>query len=190
MKDKRLLERILTCNLCQGSLPFEPRPVLQFSASSKILIVGQAPGLAAHESSKPWNDPSGDRLRQWLGLSRTSFYDAAKVALVPIGFCYPGKGKSGDKPPRKECAPTWHPQIELAMQQVAITLLVGSYAQNFYLKDKLSLTKRCKGWREYLPKYLVLPHPSPRNNIWLKKHPWFEMDNLPHYKLAIKSALE
>lgn len=176
------------CQLCKHQLPLCPRPIFQASQSARVVIVGQAPGIKAHDSDKPWNDASGDRLRDWLGLSRDTFYNSANIALVPMGFCYPGKGKSGDLPPRKECAPAWHEQIFSTME-IKVTLLVGQYAQHYYLHDKQTLTDRVKLWRQYLPKYYVLPHPSPRNNIWLKRNPWFEEQVVPAMRRSIAAAI-
>lgn len=190
---RNLLEETLysvkKCELCAHALPYQPRPIIQGSETSKILIVGQAPGIKAHESNTPWNDASGDRLRMWLGVARATFYDARHIAIVPMGFCYPGKGKSGDLPPRKECAPAWHSRI-LSQMPIAVTLLIGQYAQNYYLPDQLPLTERVKRWRDYLPGYFVLPHPSPRNNIWLKRHPWFEEETIPQMREEVASYLK
>ncbi|MCY7296553.1 uracil-DNA glycosylase family protein [Alteromonas sp. a30] len=174
-----LLNEIHQCRLCEDTLPLPPTPVLQFSSTAKIMIVGQAPGIHAHNSQKPWNDASGARLREWLNVSDELFYDENNVAIVPMGFCYPGTGKSGDLPPRPECAKTWHPTIRNQLPDLQAILLIGQYAQQYYLKDKKNLTQRCQNWRDYWPKYLVLPHPSPRNNLWLKKNPWFEQESLP-----------
>lgn len=157
-------------------MPLGPRPVLQASSSAKILIVGQAPGIKVHETGIPWNDASGERLREWLGLSVEIFYDEKKIAIVPMGFCYPGTGPHGDLPPRKECYPLWHKKLLSQMPEIKLSLLIGQYAQQAYLgkRRKKSLTDTVRAWREYLPEYLPLPHPSPRNNIWLAKNPWFE----------------
>lgn len=179
---------IYACTLCQKHLPLAPRPIIQVSAKANILIIGQAPGIKAHDSNKPWNDPSGDRLRTWLGLEKEVFYDESKIALVPMGFCYPGKASSGDLPPRGECAPTWHAQL-IASMPIQVIFLIGQYAQNYYLKDKLSLTQRVKQWREYQPHYFVLPHPSPRNNIWLKKNAWFEQEVVPGLRDRVSTLL-
>ena len=184
-----LLDRIQTCNLCSGKLPYPPKPILQFSKTAQIVVIGQAPGSAAHHSSKPWNDKSGDRLRAWLDISETDFYNAEKTALIPMGFCYPGRGKSGDLPPRKECAPQWHNELFSSLQKPRIKLLVGKYAQDYYLKDNHPLVHRCKNWQNYKQHYLVLPHPSPRNNIWLKKNPWFEAEVIPEYKALVSEAI-
>jgi len=175
---ENLTQDIGNCKVCQQHLPLEPRPIVQVSSSATVLIIGQAPGIKAHDTNKPWNDASGSRLRAWLGLEPEAFYDQNTVAIVPMGFCYPGKGGAGDLPPRKECAPLWHSQIIESMP-IKVTFLIGQYAQKYYLKDKLALTERVKCWQNYQPKYFVLPHPSPRNNIWFKKHPWFERDVVP-----------
>lgn len=168
---KSLLKEIQGCQHCQSDLPFAPHPIIQVGREAKLLIIGQAPGLKAHQSQLAWNDASGDRLREWLGLSRQDFYNDHNVALMPMGFCYPGKGKSGDTPPMPACAPLWHNKLRSQMTH-ELTLLVGQYAQDYYLPDKQKVTTRVENWRDYLPNYLVLPHPSPRNNIWLKRHPW------------------
>ena len=154
-------------------MPLRPRPIIQGNQRSKILIVGQAPGIKAHETNKPWNDASGERLRKWLNLNVQQFYNPDNIAILPMAFCYPGKASSGDKPPRKECAPLWHKRL-ISSMQIKHVLLIGQYAQNYYLQDKRSLTERVKDWQTYQPRFFVLPHPSPRNNIWLKKNPWFE----------------
>lgn len=178
-----------SCTLCKNHLPFSPSPILQGCAQSRILIIGQAPGLLAHRSHTPWNDPSGDRLRLWLGVSRQQFYDEEKIALIPMGFCFPGSGPSGDLPPRPECAPTWHQVLTEAMQ-VKLTLLIGQYAQQYYLKNKMTVTERVKNWQTYQPETFVLPHPSPRNNRWLKKNSWFEAQVVPHMRQAIAHILQ
>jgi len=186
-----LLKEIRSCQHCASNLPLPPRPVLNFSTTSKILIVGQAPGIAVHNSGIPWDDKSGDRLREWLGVSTDEFYDVAKFAIVPMAFCYPGKGKSGDLPPRKECAPLWFPRILPELPQIKLTLLIGQYAHNYFLKQQkqATLTDTVRNWRSYLPKYIVLPHPSPRNNIWLKKNPWFDQTNIPEIQKIVQKEL-
>lgn len=182
-----LLTEIRACRVCELHLPHGPRPVVQAGADARLLIVGQAPGRRVHDTGIPWNDPSGDRLREWLGLSREVFYDAQQVAIVPTAFCYPGKGKSGDLPPRAECAPAWHPRLLKAMPKVQLTLLIGRYAQEFYLREngKPTLTETVAAWEEYLPRYFPLPHPSPRNQSWWKKNPWFERDLLPELRRRV-----
>ena len=183
-KNNSYFESARQCTVCEKHLPLAPRPVFQGCAESRILIIGQAPGIKAHDSATPWNDASGDRLRYWMGVDRDAFYNERLFALIPMGFCYPGKGKSGDLPPRPECAPLWHERLFRQMK-VGTTLLIGQYAQNYYLKDKRTLTERVKDWRDYLPDYYVLPHPSPRNNIWLKKNPWFEGEVIPAMRESI-----
>lgn len=185
---KNLLQEIRNCRQCVTELPLGANPVLAASHSSKIAIIGQAPGRIVHASGIPWQDKSGDRLRDWLGVSTKSFYDTHIFAIVPMGFCYPGKGKSGDLPPRAECAPLWHSALLASMPDLQLTLLVGAYAQAYYLGDrkKKTLTETVKCFREYLPKYVPLPHPSPRNNIWLRKNPWFDQEVLPFLQKQIK----
>lgn len=184
-----LLKEIKKCEICKAHLPYGANPVLTFSASSKIAIIGQAPGRIVHETGIPWNDKSGERLRDWMGITSEEFYDTSTYAIVPMGFCYPGTGTSGDFPPRKECTPQWHPTIFDALKQIEVYILIGSYAQKYYLKkqSKKNLTETVKDFKEYLPHYIVLPHPSPRNNIWLKKNPWFEKELIPELKGVIRS---
>lgn len=187
-----LLSDIRACRLCAQHLPHEPRPVVQAGATARLLIIGQAPGRRVHETGIPWNDPSGDRLRDWLGIPRDIFYDAAQVAIVPTAFCYPGKGRSGDLPPRAECAPAWHPQLLAAMPKVQLTLLVGRYAQEAYLRDndKCTLTETVAAFADYLPRYFPLPHPSPRNQSWWKANPWFEREVLPALRERVAKTLQ
>jgi uracil-DNA glycosylase len=184
-----LLKEINDCSICAEYLPLGPRPTLQASAYSKICIIGQAPGKKVHESGIAWDDPSGRRLRNWLDVSEDQFYDSELFALIPMGFCYPGKGKSGDLPPRPECAPTWHEMILSQMKNIELILLIGSYSQSYYLKDSRTLSDRVKNFREYNSLHFPLPHPSPRNNIWIKKNPWFEKDVLPSLKSRIFEIL-
>ncbi len=185
-----LLKEIRACNICSEFLPLGPRPTLQASSNSKICIIGQAPGKSVHESGVAWNDPSGRRLREWLDVNESQFYNPELFALIPMGFCYPGKGKSGDLPPRKECAPEWHDLLFKNMNQIDLLLLIGSYAQSYYLKDSLSLTERVKNFKNYSSLNIPLPHPSPRNNIWIKKNPWFENDVLPFLKRRVSENLK
>ena len=186
-----LLTDVSHCRLCDAHLPMGPRPVVQLAARARVLIVGQAPGRRVHETGIPWNDPSGDRLRQWLGVDREQFYDASRFAIMPMGFCYPGTGKSGDLPPRKECAPTWHTQLLDQLPDIELILLIGQYAQQYYLPDRaLSLTARVRQWQQYLPRYLPLPHPSPRNQLWLKKNPWFTETVIPQLQAAIHRFMQ
>ena len=186
-----LLLDIRACTECEASLPHGPRPVLSASEESRILIIGQAPGRRVHESGIPWDDPSGERLREWMGISKDDFYDETKIAIVPMGFCYPGTGASGDLPPRKECAELWHERLLGELANVKFSLLVGQYAQRYVLQDRLesNLTKTVKSWKSYTPKHLPLPHPSPRNNHWLKQNPWFVEDVIPYLKRRVTRAL-
>lgn len=182
-----LLEQIRACKICEAHLPLGPNPVLTASTNAKLLIVGQAPGTKVHETGIPWNDQSGKRLRKWLDISPEDFYDTSKVAIIPMGFCYPGKGKGGDLPPRPECAQHWHQQLLALLPNIKLTLLVGRYAQNYFLGDsaKATLTETVSNWPEYLPAYLPMPHPSPVNHFWLRKNPWFEADTVPALQATI-----
>ena len=185
-----LLNEIHACTLCQQHLPLPPRPVLQAGASARILIIGQAPGLRAHESNTPWNDASGERLRDWLQVSQEQFYNPELFTIVPMGFCYPGKGKSGDLPPRKECAPHWHSRLLAQLPNTQLTLLIGRYAQQYYLPDKQrNLTKIVSNWHQLPPHLLALPHPSPRNIAWFKRNPWFEQELVPELRRRIASIV-
>ena len=177
-----LWREVRGCSLCADELPLGPRPVLRPSATARLLIVGQAPGGKVHESGVPWNDPSGDRLRAWLGLERDTFYDRRRVAIMPMGFCYPGRlPRGGDAPPRRECAPQWHAALLALMPAVELTLLVGQYAQAHYLGSRRgrTLTETVARWREFLPEYLPTPHPSWRTRRWVAQNPWFEAELLP-----------
>ncbi len=183
-----LLEQVRACRHCEAHLPLGPRPVLRAGATARLMIVGQAPGTRVHESGVPWNDRSGERLRDWLTLDPDAFYDESRVAIVPMGFCYPGRDpRGGDRPPRPECAPLWHPPLMAALPNVELTLLVGLYAQARYLgpRRKATLTETVRAWRDYAPDYLPLPHPSWRNTAWLKKNPWFEAELLPELRRRI-----
>jgi uracil-DNA glycosylase len=179
---KSLLSEIRRCDLCASDLPLGPRPVVRASAKAKVLIVGQAPGTRVHETGVPWNDRSGDQLRDWLALDKNVFYDKSRVAIMPMGFCYPGvEARGGDKPPRSECAPTWHDLLLPQMLGVEVVLLVGMYAQRHYLggRRQRTLTDTVAAWRDYAPRHIPLPHPSWRNTHWRKKNPWFEVDVVP-----------
>ncbi|WP_420475688.1 uracil-DNA glycosylase family protein [Noviherbaspirillum sp. ST9] len=191
MKLPLLLSEIRACRLCEKHLPYGPRPVVQAGAGARLLIVGQAPGRRVHETGIPWNDPSGERLRDWLGVPREQFYDESRIAIVPTAFCYPGKGKSGDLPPRAECAPAWHASLLEAMPEVRLTLLIGRHAQEYYLREngRATLTETVAAFADYLPAYFPLPHPSPRNQAWWKANPWFERDVLPALRRHVASAL-
>jgi uracil-DNA glycosylase len=186
----QLLRNIRACTHCADALPCRPRPVLQAHGSARLCIVGQAPGRRVHETGIPWNDPSGDRLRNWLGLTSEQFYDPHKLAIVPMGFCYPGKAASGDNPPRPECAPRWHEKLNAHLHDIKLTLLIGHHAQAYYLdvRRKGTLSDTVKAWKEYLPQgYLPLAHPSPRNQPWLVKNPWFEEELVPDLRNVIRA---
>ncbi len=186
-----LLKQIRGCEICAAHLPAGPRPVLTAHRDARVLVIGQAPGARVHASGVPWDDPSGERLRDWLGVDREAFYDERRFALVPMGFCYPGKGKSGDLPPRPECADEWHADVLRFLPGVRLTILLSQYAHARYLGErrKKTLTETVRAWREYTPKRLPLPHPSPRNNIWLRKNPWFEDEVVPYLRRRVRSVL-
>jgi uracil-DNA glycosylase len=187
-----VLAEARACTLCREHLPLGPRPVLRAEASARLLIVGQAPGTRVHETGIPWNDASGDRLRDWLGLDRETFYDSRRIAIVPMGFCYPGRdARGGDKPPRRECAPLWHPRLRPLLPAVGLTLLVGSHALAFYLGGRRpgGLTETVAAWRDFPPDFIPLPHPSWRNTAWLKRHPWFTEELLPELRRRVTALL-
>jgi len=186
-----LLARIRGCRLCASQLPMEPRPVLRATASARLLIVGQAPGLKVHESGIPWNDASGIRLRHWLGIERERFYSERDIAIVSMGFCYPGRGSSGDLPPRPECAPTWHPALLPLLPEVQLTLLIGHYAQAGFLGTDRgrTLTETVRDFDRHLPRFFPLPHPSPRNQLWMASNPWFETEVIPALRAQVRAAL-
>ncbi|MCU7918884.1 MAG: uracil-DNA glycosylase family protein [Candidatus Thiodiazotropha sp. (ex Epidulcina cf. delphinae)] len=172
---QQLATTVRGCRLCVNELSLGPRPIVQVDRNSRILVAGQAPGIRVHESGVPFDDPSGDRLRDWMGVDRDTFYDPTKIAILPMGFCYPGKGKSGDLPPIPLCAKTWREQLLKQLKEIRLTLVIGQYAQNWHLEEtEKSLTATVKAWENYGPQIMPLPHPSPRNNIWLKRNPWFE----------------
>lgn len=185
------LQQVESCTLCQEQLPMGARPVVQMHPKAKILIAGQAPGVKVHQTGIPFNDASGDRLRSWMGLDKTTFYDAQQIAILPMGFCYPGTGQSGDLPPRKECAEQWRTPLLKLLTQCQLTLLIGQYAINWHLKTskQCTLTETVKNWERYGPQNMPLPHPSPRNNIWLKKNEWFEETVLPELKARVQAIL-
>ncbi|HEY5995233.1 MAG TPA: uracil-DNA glycosylase family protein [Gallionellaceae bacterium] len=189
---ERLLREARACTACAPHLPYPPRPVLRAAATARLLIVGQAPGRRVHETGIPWNDPSGDRLREWMGVSRDVFYDESRIAIIPTGFCYPGKGPGGDLPPRPECAPLWHPRLRAALPNIRLTLLIGSYAQAYYLGQNRhkTLTDTVRHFRDYQPAFIPLPHPSPRNQLWLKRNPWFAEEVLPLLREEIAAILK
>lgn len=186
-----LLAKIRECCCCAAHLPQTPKPVLRAKATARLLIVGQAPGIRVHTTGIPWNDPSGDRLRSWLQMDKSQFYDDSQIAIIPIGLCYPGKGKNGDLPPRPECAPQWQPLLQACLPNIQLTLLIGQYAQRYYLgtQAKTTLTATVQNWHHYLPLFLPLPHPSPRNQLWLKHNPWFEMEVLPLLRQQVTRVL-
>jgi len=187
-----LLESARACRACEAHLPHEPRPVLRASATAPLLIVGQAPGRKVHATGIPWNDPSGDLLRTWLQLDRESFYDESRVAIIPAGLCYPGTDKGADLPPRPECAPLWHPPLRAALPKIRLTLLIGRYAQAYYLGigQGKTLADTVRTYKDFLPEFFPLPHPSPRNRRWLKLNPWFESEVLPILRKRVDLALE
>jgi uracil-DNA glycosylase len=187
-----MLRDIRACTLCAKHLSHGARPVLRMSGTARLCIAGQAPGIRVHNSGIPYNDPSGDRLRAWLGVDRDTFYDESRIAIVPMGFCFPGyDDKGGDRPPRPECARTWHDRLFAAAPRFDLVLVIGTYAQNYHLKGRTkgSLTETVQAWREYGPFYVPLPHPSWRNNAWLKKNPWFEQELLPSLRERVARAL-
>lgn len=185
-----LLSQVRACELCKDSLPLGPRPVVQLDPESRILIVGQAPGKKVHESGVPFDDASGERLRGWMGIARDEFYDPKKVAILPMGFCYPGKGKSGDLPPRPECAAARREQLLSQLTQVELTLVIGQYAQAYHLSTvKRSVTENVQSWQKYWPKRVPLPHPSPRNIRWFLQNPWFESELIPALQQKISEIL-
>jgi uracil-DNA glycosylase len=188
----RVADEARRCTVCRKQLPHEPRPVFLVGAKARLLIVGQAPGRRVHESGIPWNDPSGDNLRDWLQMDRAAFYDTARIAIVPAGLCYPGTVSGSDLPPRRECAPLWQPRFRAALPRLELTLLIGHYAQAYYLGENLkeSLTETVRGYREYLPEFFPLPHPSPRNRLWMKRNPWFARSVIPALRRRVNSLLK
>lgn len=185
---RALLAEVRACTLCAAHLPLGPRPVIQVHPDAQILIAGQAPGSKVHASGIPFQDASGDRLRDWLGIDEQTFYDAKRIAILPMGFCYPGTGKSGDLPPRHECAPAWRAKLLAILANIKLTLVIGQYAQAWHLPELQgqTLTETVQAWRKYWPSCLPLPHPSPRNNIWLKRNPWFQRDVLPPLRRKVR----
>ncbi len=185
-----LLRDVRACTVCAEHLEDGPRPIVQIGEGAPIVIIGQAPGRRVHESGVPWDDPSGVRLREWLGLSTDQFYDDGIVAILPMGFCFPGTGSSGDKPPRPECAPLWHEPLRAHLREDRLEVILGMYAQERYVEHRSkTLTETVANWRDHLPQQIVLPHPSPRNNIWLKKNPWFETETLPAVRDRVAEVL-
>ncbi len=187
-----VLNQVRNCIICKSHLSHSPNPILAAGRKSKIVIIGQAPGSKVHQSGIAWNDQSGKLLREWMGIESDIFYNPDKVALIPMGFCYPGKGKSGDLPPRSECAPEWHAKLLNKMSDVKIIILIGQYSQKYYLQEKAkkNLTETVRNFEKYLPNYFPLPHPSPRNRFWLKKNPWFHSILLPRFKKLISEYID
>ena len=187
----KTLDEVRACDYCKKQLPHGARPVVQIDPNAKILIAGQAPGSKVHATGIPFDDPSGDRLRAWMGVDKTIFYDATKIAILPMGFCYPGRGKSGDLPPTKECAQLWRQKLLDFMPNIQLTLVIGQYAIHWHLPEskKQTLTDTVKSWRDQWPVKLPLPHPSPRNNIWLKKNPWFETEIIASLQERVKALI-
>ena len=186
-----LLKEVRGCQVCAQHLALGPRPVLQAHPGARILVAGQAPGSKVHASGVPFDDASGERLRQWMGVSAEVFYDPKKLAILPMGFCYPGTGKSGDLPPRKECAPLWRAPLLAALPNIALTFVIGQYAMDWHLPGSThaNLTNTVRAWRDHWPALLPIPHPSPRNNIWLKANPWFEADVVPQLQGRVRGVL-
>lgn len=186
-----LLDEVRACTLCEANLPHGIRPVLQIHPQARVLIAGQAPGRKVHESGVPFDDASGDRLRDWLEVTREVFYDARQIAILPMGLCFPGTGKSGDLPPRPECVLAWRDQLLGHLRHLEVTLVVGRYAQAYHMNGKRSsLTETVRDWRSCWPEIVPLPHPSPRNNIWLGRNPWFEKELLPMLRRRVSEALK
>ena len=185
---RSLIKAARACRVCAPHLPLGPNPVFLVGAGAQLMIVGQAPGRRVHQTGIPWNDPSGDQLRAWLRMDRARFYDTRRVAIVPTGLCYPGTGKRGDLPPRPECAPLWQPRFRAALPGIRLTLLVGMHAQAYFLgrRRKRTLAETVRAFREYLPEYFPLPHPSPRNRLWMKNNPWFVKEVVPALRRRVR----
>ena len=186
----KLVREVRACKVCEPYLPLGPRPIVSLPREARILIIGQAPGKAVHESGVAWDDPSGDHLREWMRVSRDVFYESTRIAIMPMGFCYPGKKTGGDAPPRPECAPLWHDRIVEALPMVKLSLLVGRYAHKHYLGGRANVTENVRSFREYLPSQLPLPHPSWRSKLWMDKNPWFEKELLPTLRRSVKRLLK
>ena len=185
-----LLAEVRACEVCADRLELGPRPIVQVGRRAKVVIIGQAPGRRVHESGVPWDDPSGVRLREWLGVDESQFYDPDVVALVPMGFCFPGSGSSGDLPPREECAPLWHERLLAELPEERLDVIIGQYAQTRYIENRgKTLTETVRRWAEYLPARVVMPHPSPRNRRWIAQNPWFERDALPAIRHRVQEVL-
>ena len=188
---KDLLVAVRACRACEAHLPLGPRPVLRAAESARVLIVGQAPGSRVHETGVPWDDPSGERLRAWMGVSKEVFYDESRIAIIPMGYCYPGRGMGGDLPPRRECAQLWLPHLLARLPLIELTLLIGQHAQHHFLgrRRKTTLAATVDAWRNYVPAFFPLPHHSPRNTPWLQRHPGFEQRLLPELRRGVRAAL-
>lgn len=186
-----LLVAVRACRACEAQLPLGPRPVLRAAPTARILIVGQAPGARVHATGIPWDDASGARLRDWLRIDEQAFRDESRVAIIPMGFCYPGRGSSGDRPPRPECARLWMGEILAWLPHIELTLLVGQHAQRHFLGDRrlATLSQTVRAWRDYAPAHFPLPHPSPRNNPWLAANPWFRQRLLPALRARVREVL-
>lgn len=187
-----ILEEIRACGRC-ADLPLGPRPVLRASLTARIAVCAQAPGTRVHNTGLPFNDPSGDRLRHWMGVDRDAFYDTARINIIPMGFCYPGRDpRGGDRPPRPECAATWHPRLFASLPAPDLLLAIGRYAQDYHLgpRARPTLTETVRAWRDYWPRIIPLPHPSPRNYDWFKRNPWFEEEVVPALREAVARALD
>ena len=191
MTAEALKREIRACTLCAGHLPLGPKPIVQFSATSRVVVIGQAPGRITHETGLAFDDKSGHRLAEWLGVSFDTLHDPARFAIVSMGFCYPGKASGGDKPPRPECAPTWHERVWRELPDDRLTLLVGAYAQRTYLPETkaLTMTARIERYREFLPRFMPLPHPAWRSALWMAKHPWFAEDVLPELRRLVAERI-
>ena len=186
-----LVKEIKSCTLCEAQLPYGCNPVFRADPEAVILVAGQAPGRRVHETGIPFNDPSGDRLRSWMGINREQFYDTSQIAIIPMGFCYPGTGKRGDLPPRPECAEQWHERLLAELPNVQLVLTIGQYAQAYHLAEsrKKTLTQTVANWQQYWPERMPLPHPSPRNNLWLRRNPWFEQELIPVLQRRVQQLL-
>lgn len=187
---QELLCEIRDCRLCEDHLPLGPKPIIQASKDSRIILISQAPGRIVHETGIAWNDQSGKKLREWLGVDDKTFYDTDNFAVLPMGFCYPGKARTGDLPPRKECAPMWHEKVWDELKNVELKILIGSYATTYYLPGNTNLTEKVRNYKNYMPEYIPLPHPSPVNRFWRSKNPWFEEEVVPELQIKIRRILD
>ncbi|MBI6120369.1 uracil-DNA glycosylase family protein [Salegentibacter maritimus] len=186
---QQLLKEARNCKFCEKHLPLGAKPIVNATKNSKIVLISQAPGRIVHQTGVAWNDQSGKKLREWLGVNENTFYQPNNFAILPMGFCYPGKAKTGDAPPRKECAPMWHNTILSELKNIELTILIGAYATNYYLPDDLNLTQKVKAYRDFLPNYWCLPHPSPVNRFWRTKNPWFEEEVVPKLQNRIRDII-